>query len=508
MFPLINITCMWGFCARFILALVLLGCNTFTVAGEVDSVEFTFPTNYGVKKHSFVVPMPMEAMDDSSKLSLFKNGKPIHFTAFAHLKWPTRQGLTYVRGLTINFEALVKTKDKFILAWGQHKAMALSSSVNIDPLSYITASFSTSWLSNILYSPLHATDKDFLKWFQRAYIKFGDYVTDEAKVAKAKNKISYKDASPWLYDHPYTLYQLYFKTGDSYWLHKAHSAALFYERNISHEGYFLLKKRHDIKYLIPSGLLIDYIFYPRKSLLDTINRMYGNSLSWPTEYNTSRGFWTERHLASALSLAVTEWEVTGSNNSLSRVLALIKGTKSSIVFGENGSGGCMRHQLGAHEGKKDKTMVCSSWMNALVVEQLWRFHLLTLNQDSKDLIITLANQVLDKGVYQGWGVHMKKYKVPRYLQFFNDSKRRELDQWTDMHHACDVAGMLSKAAFLLKEDGKDYQLQKDMTLSLLKTCKKTLSRSNVVKVWSISPLRKFNWWFSSTGSLEWLAEQL
>lgn len=490
------------------ITLGLLSLNHLASAGEVDSVEFTLIGDQNFKQYSFVIPMPMDRMKTTTKVSLLKNGVPISFTAFAHLKWPTRSGINFVRGLTITTKAPVHIDDKYFLTWGDDKSTVLSRPINTDLLNYIPAHFNVSWLSKVLYAPVLARDKNILKWFQSAYIKFGNYVTDDKKVSKAKNKVTYKDASPWLYDHPYTLYQLYFKTGDSYWLQKAHSAAVFYEKNISSEGYFLLKKRQDIKYLIPTGLLIDYIFYPRKSLLDTINRMYGNSLSWPTEYKISQGFWTERHLASALSLAVTQWEVSGDDDSLSRVLALIKGTKSSIVFGQNGSAGCVRHRLGSHEGNADKTMVCSSWMNALVVEQLWRFYLLTSNEDSKDLIITLANQVLNKGTYQGWGVHMKKYKVPRYLQFFNDSKRRELDQWTDMQHACDVAGMLSKASYLLKQEGKDYWELRVMTHSLLKTCKKTLSRSSVVKVWSVSPLRKFNWWFSSTGSLEWLTDQL
>jgi hypothetical protein len=474
-----------------------------------EKVEFTFPAAYvAVKQYSFAVPMPMVGMEDSSKLSLLKNGSPIPFSAFAHLKWPSRDNKTFIRGLTITISTSINIDDAFVIRWGDKEKTALSPMKDINLLNYISAKYSVSWLSNILYAPIRANDKQTLKWFQRAYLKFADYVTDDIKVSKAKNKISYKNAAPWLYDHPYTLYQLYFKTGDSQWLQAAHSAALFYEKNISPKGYFILKKRHDIKYLIPTGLLIDYIFYPRKSVLDVINRMYKNSLSWPVTYKKSQGFWTERHLASALSLAITEWEVADNSHSLSRVLALIEGTKSSMVYGENSLGGCIQHQLSAHEETKDKTMVCSSWMNALIVEQLWRFYLLTSNEDSKSLIIALANQVLDKGTYRGWGVHMKKYTVPRYLQFFKDSKRRELDQWTDMHHACDVASMLSKAAFLLKQDGKEYLLQKNMTTSLLQTCRKTLSRSNVVKTWSISPLRKFNWWFSSTGSLEWLIEQL
>lgn len=502
-------TSIFNVCIRLILTFALLSMGNIACAEKIESVEFTVAVAQNIiQSHSFIVPMPMASMEDSTKLSLFKNGSPIPFTAFAHLKWPARGNISYVRGLTLTTEASINVEDQFILTWGENKNNALSHPVNVSLLNYVPAKFSVSWLSHILYAPLRPSDDDFLKWFQRAYLKFGDYVTDDLKVSKAKNKISYMNASPWLYDRPYTLYQLYFKTGDFHWLKEAHSAALFYEKNISPEGYFLLKKRHDLKYLIPSGLLIDYIFYPRKSLLDTINKMYENSLTWPVKYKTSQGFWTERHLASALSLAITEWEVQGDSHSFSRILALIEGTKSSLVFGENASGGCIQHQLSAHEGKGGKTMVCSSWMNALVVEQLWRFYLLTFNHDSKSLIISLANQVLNKGVYQGWGVHMKDYKVPRYLQFFNDSKRRELDQWTDMHHACDVAGMLSKAAFLLKQDGKEYRLQKDMTLSLLKTCKKTLSRANVVKTWSLSPLRKFNWWFSSTGNLEWLMEQL
>ena len=483
---------------------------------QVNAKEliFTIKSEQANNGNAFTLAFPMNTLALNSNISLWHENAELPAEFYAHLNWPQTTNVTFVRGLTV----IAKNK----LNYGEYKVVWRESNeaYNIAKTSklaqansFVDAEMDVNWLSHLLYAPLQSVNEgNNIPWFENAYIKFATFITDDTAIAKyKKGRQSFKQAAPWLYDRPYTLYQLYLKTGDVTWREHAHSAALKYRENINEKGYFSLKKQHDMKYLIPNGLILDYLFYPNEETLKVIDLMYKNSLYWAVQYHSGLGFWTERHLASAMSLALAKWEVSGDNNALVRLNALIKGTLNSVSVMEGVGGeswGCVRHPYSAHEGGQDNTQICSVWMSALVVEQLWRYYRITHDLDSKKLIKLIGNQVLNGGLYGGWGPHMKTYKVPYYIRYFDDHKKREIDQWTDMQHACDVAAMVAKSGYLTKLDGKSIVEHSNVVKLLMKTCKKTLFRAKVVKVWGVSPLRKFNWWFSSTGNLPWLIEQL
>jgi len=471
---------------------------------DVSSVLLSIETTKQGKV-SVIIPFPPELLPLNSIFLLFNGDEIITSKVKTHLLWPKNKDSSdqYIRALSVDFDATNKSKSNLKLVW-RNSFFALP--FGFPENDVITASFAEVWLSASSYSPMLASKKEYnLDWYGRAFNKFGEYISDPTLL---KNRDSFQKPSPWLYDYPYSLYNLYLRTGKAHWKKKAHSTASQYLSLIDDKGYFSLKKNPDLKYLMPSGLLTDYIFYPNKKVLNIVKKMYKNSLYWPIAYDESIGFWTERHLANAMNIALVMWELTGENEYRVRLDDLIDGTLKRIFKLPYQNGGCVRHYHKAHEGGSDEARVCSPWMNALVVEQLWRYVAITKDEKAKKVIDLLASQVIDGGFYNGGGVHLKNYIVPYYLKFFNQSRNEKSDQWADINHACDVASMVAKGAYIRKLQNKAFGEHTIVMSKLLETCKKTMSRSRVVKIWSISPLRKFNWWFSSTTSIEWLNEQL
>lgn len=491
-----------------ILAMMMFDANS-------NEMGFDFVKNETSKANAFALAFPMSTLSQYSKVQLYKDDVKVAADFYSHLIWPELSGsVGYVRGLTVIPEQML-SEGRYKVVWKSNNDIKIKNlpKNKLSTLHFAEIAIEKYWLKYMLYAPLAPVEnKHSLVWFDNAYQKFGEFITDDEAISGyKKGRESFKQAAAWLYDRPYSLYLLYLKTGDRKWQVHAHEAAVFYRNNINSAGYFSLKKKQDLKYLIPAGLLIDYLFYPDVKTYTVIEKMYENSLSWAAKYTNERGFWTERHLASAMSLALTKWELTGDKASSDRLTELIQGTQESIKVSIGAGGlpwGCVRHTYSSHEGGEDKTKVCSQWMSGLLVDQLWRYYRLSGNSLSGQLVKVLANQVLNDGLYGGWGAHLKGYKIPYYLRYFDDKKKREIDQWTDIHHACDVAAMVAKGGYLTKIDGKSTALHFDAVNVLMRTCKKTLYRADNVKVWGLSPLRKFSWWFSPTGNLAWLIEQL
>jgi len=495
--------------SKFILLVTLLFAITQAFAlpvGNQRQLTFEIEPNKS-EIISITVPFSRERLPRKSIFLLFSGDEILKSKVQAHLLWPTENSTSpeHIRALSISF--IPNGSKVYKLVW---RDSYFTLPLGLPEYQVTSVSYQKDWLNTGIYTPLIANNKQFqLPWYNKAFSKFGDFITDKALVVKStKGKLSFDNPSPWLYDHPYSLYLLYFKTGVEKWRILAHEAAKRYQSLIKPDGFFSLKKNKDLKYLMASGLLIDYIFFPEKETLDTINLMYVNSVSWPIKYEEHMGFWTERHLSNAINLALTMWELTGELKYKDRVDRLVAGTLNGIKKNSFNPKMCVQHYYRAHEGGNDETRVCSPWMNALIVEQLWRYVEMTDDRGAKQIIELFASQVVEEGVYNGKGVHLTGYIIPYYLKFYSESKNEELNQWTDMQHACDVAAMVAKGAFIRKKSGKDVSKYLSIMGGLLKTCKKTMSRASVVKVWKISPLRKFNWWFSSTTSIEWLNEQL
>ncbi len=454
------------------------------------------------------IPFPKDYFFEDQKLSILFEKSPISFSAYSHLYWPSiNNKKRSVRAITIKM--LVAINGDYILIWDDINGKNLS-------LKPIKADFiqnthiPSKWLGKLSYADTLSLDKDYnLKWFDESFVHYGKYVTNEKEIQKVEKKSYSKNkASPWLYDKVFTLYQLYFKTGDLKWKHKAHQEALFYANNINSRGYFTLKDK-DMKYLNGSGLLYDYIFFPDNHTLRVISRMYKNTLSWPVTYPNERGFWTERHLSVALNMAITQWEANQMAAPMERINDLIKGTFNILQNFSEPKSNCLKHTYASHEGGEYKALMCSPWMTALVTEQIWRFNFLFKSEDSYKIIMRFSDFILNEAVYKWKNKPLDGFVVPDYIVLFIDGGYRDRNKWTDIHHACDVAGMLAKGVYLKKINKVEYKKHNYLLEDLLKTCKATVNLpSKKYDYWVIKPRRKFNWWFGSTTNLSWLYEEI
>ncbi|MGY5450726.1 hypothetical protein ACVFI8_07230 [Agarivorans sp. MS3-6] len=71
--------------------------------------------------------------------------------------------------------------------------------------------------------------------------------------------------------------------------------------------------------------------------------------------------------------------------------------------------------------------------------------------------------------------------------------------------------MVYKAVYLKREGGQDEFLLELLAQELLNTCNGTMDKKGKTAAskpaWGLKPLRKFNWWFASNGSLTWMLQQ-
>ena len=236
--------------------------------------------------------------------------------------------------------------------------------------------------------------------------------------------------------------------------------------------------------------------------------MYNNSLSWPLIYNEGKSFWTERNLAASIALPLALWEITKKSKFKTRLDDLIGGTQKGIYIPPTREEGCIKHQYSSHEGTNDETLICSPWMSALLVEQLWRYYLMTSDELSASIIDSLGTNIVNSGTYKGKYKQLQGFTIPHYLLFFGDSKYNKPNQWTDIQHSCDVASMVTRSAFIRKKNNKSIIKHQEIIQGLLDSCKKTIIKPSKLKVWPLRPLRKFNWWFNSTGDMEWILEEI
>ena len=478
--------------------IIYLGLTTTVHSQEFKELKFQLASN-SVESISIAIPFEKGKLPLKTIFALESEHGLLDVAIGYHLLWP---GTNYIRAINLTFKP-VKPFSKYRIFW---RKSAFELEHLLPSSQMVDVSFDNNYLQTIGYGRKTSTNLEY-SWFDFGFKQFANYVTSPDLISQnPKQKLTYSDAAPWLYDHPYTLYMLYLRTGELKWKKLAHAKAVEYAKHINSDGYFGLKNRPDLKYLMPAGLVIDYLFYPSKKTQRIVAKMYKNSLLWHERYQESLSFWTERNLSNALALALANWELTSSVAAKARIDRLINGLAASMI--NTGKGACVLHEYRDHEGKGDDSKVCSLWMSALVVEQLWRYVHLSDNLLAKEQIFALADHAIENGLYFGSHKHLSNLTIPMYLYFNEESKYTKNSQWTDIHHACDVVGMILKSQYIKKLSGLDYQYGREQVKGLLKTCKKTLSRSKKVKVWYISPLRKFNWWFGSTANLEWLLMEL
>ncbi|TWX67646.1 hypothetical protein [Colwellia sp. C1TZA3] len=460
-----------------------------------------------------LLPIPNQRVSLSSNFLITENNRPIKARYKVLNTWPTMKNQQFIRLLSIEVSRLQVASKTLSFSWqGSDKALAVQQ-INADTSTKSQLVYpSKPWLvQSILLHPDQAVDTD---WYTEPQKKYASYLTNQALLTKKGYPA--RKASQWLYDRPQAIYQLFLMSGQNEWLTKANELTDFYIKNIDESGLFVLKKNFDPKYLMPKGLMYRYLLSGDVAAKKTLKRIFERSLDWDESYSLSRGFWTERNQAAALNVAVSYWELTNDEAALARINDIIDATVTMTFNPGNGwpLRGCPQHGYKSHEGWGDDTPACSPWMMALLSDALWRFYQLTGDVRSASLIDAFGDFILNYGIYYG-NARVKNIVIAKYIVSIENPEQEELNQWTDPQHACDVAALLGKSAYIKQTTNQDNFLVKVLFRALLEQCSATYTRlekaqkSKRKKNYSVlKPPRRFGWMYSTTSDLPWLKSLL
>lgn len=425
----------------------------------------------------------------------------------------TVSGASYIRLLLIEVEQQTLSSKGLTIYWRNHQKNQLTKAVSLNQVDATLIFPTQNWLAQALL--LHPEyDQREHEWYVEPQKKYAHYVTNEALLTKKgypPNK-----AGQWLYDRPQAIFQLFIMSGEQQWLTQGKRLSSFYQQHIDEEGLFTLKNRFDAKYLMPKGLLYDFLLSGSHEAKKSLKKIYQASLEWDEDYSLSRGFWTERNQAAALNTAISYWEASNDEAALVRINNIIDATVKMTFNPENDwqLRGCPQHSFKSHEGWGDNSPTCSPWMMALLGDALWRFYRLTDDKRSAALIDAFGDFILNYGLFYG-NKRVKNIVIPKYIVSIENPAQEELDQWSNPQHACDVAGLLGKSTYVKESSGQDGFMVKTLFSALLEQCqvsyarlKKEQRKKSTKKFWLLKPVRRFAWVYSTTSDSPWLKSQL
>lgn len=332
-------------------------------------------------------------------------------------------------------------------------------------------------------------------------------VNDVDPRVTADNLIDTSTNEPWLFDRALTLFGAYLRSGELKWLRHAHRAAQSYAAHLTGAGYFDLADG-DLKYAYGGAMLVDLMLTGDTRHLSRIEAVATAGADWNETYSASTNFWTERHQAYALLAALSAWEATGSAGHAARATEIADETfrLAREPFGGQPAQGCVLHTQDSHEGDGDPTPICSPWMSALLADAVFRYYVHAQSVPAQgsaalEYLAGLGDFVRQYGVAtEGAGL------VPYYLT----SSARQSDP--DLEHACDVGGLVARAAWSARALGRDSTALDATLQGLLTSCRSNLEDWHRpggpeagLSEWRLSPPRKLNWWFGTTLDLPWLA---
>jgi len=498
---------------------VFLLFSSWLTYGTVNKISFnlSIPIKPQESNITFIMPIPINLISSQAAVELSSNKIPFNAVYSILNTWSSVEDTKYIRLLHVRIVNTQQALHQLTLHWdNQSNISEASQKTNID--SFLKGSIdsqnvhlvypSSNWLArSVLLHPEKEKNDD---WYLKPQEKYANYVTNVALLTH--NGYPPEKASQWLYDRPQAIYQLFIMTGDEKWLIKASELSEFYANSIGDDGESNLIKRFDPKFIMPKGLLYQYMLSGNLKAKTTLAKLYLSSLNWDESYSIGRGFWTERNQAAALNVAVSYWEVSHDERALERIDDIIDATLE-ITFNPLSDWpirGCPQHSFKSHEGWGDNSPACSPWMMALLGDALWRFYQLTGDKRSASLIDAFGDFILNHGIYYG-DKRVNNIVIPKYIVSIENLEQEELDQWTDPQHVCDVAALLGKSAYIKQQNNQDNFLVKALFRSLLEQCqqpydklKKEQKKKQVKNYWSLKPPRRFGWMYSSTSDLPWL----
>ena len=473
-----------------------------------------------MKLTRLLLPIPQQLISNDATLRLTAGIKTVKAKFSIVNAWPKSKqdyikkndnvsSINYIRLLLIEVEQQPLSTKELTLYWHNNQENKLTNEAYLNQAD-VTLIFPTqNWLAQalLLHPEYNQDDHD---WYVEPQKKYAYYFTNQTLLTD--NGYPPEKAAQWLYDRPQAIFQLYIMSGESQWLTKGKKLSSFYQEHIDDEGLFTLKKRFDAKYLMPKGLLYDFLLSGNSQAKNTLNKIYQASLAWDEDYSSKRGFWTERNQAAALNTAISYWEVSNDEAALVRINNIIDATVE-MTFNPQDDWqlrGCPQHSFKSHEGWGDDSPACSPWMMALLGDALWRFYQLTNDKRAAALIDAFGDFILNYALFYG-DKRVKNIVIPKYIVSIENSAQEELNQWSDPQHVCDVAGLLGKSVYIKNKSGTDIFLIQYLFSTFIEQCQQSYARLKKEKnkkqnkpYWLLKPPRRFAWMYSTTSDLPWL----
>jgi hypothetical protein len=470
-------------------------------------VQFSAPTEETV----FLLPVPHKEIALASQLSLVSNGIKVECDIVVLNIWNSNSQQKFIRLLSIEISKHDKIEPNqtvnFTLRWDSGKKnLPIKNKRFYSPPSLIYPN--KSWLTESILLHPHMSKVDTF-WYTQPQSLYANFVTNESLLEQYKYpKTKY---SQWLFDRPRAILQLFILTNDDKWLDEGIKVSQFYLKNLDSEGQFKLKKDFDLKYLMPNGLLYYYFLTGDSRIPNILKKLFERSLIWSPDYENDYKFWTERHQAAALNLAISYWEISGDKAAKNRIESIISATAKMVFFPKEewAIKNCPQHTYISHEGKPGISPVCSPWMMALLADGLWRYYHLTHDKESAALLNAFGDFMINDGIY----FTDKKFSdrvLPLYLSSMTNNFLEIKNPYTDGQHACDVASLIGKSLYIKTIREEDTFLLKELFSVFVQQCKDINKRykNNQKDYLPMMPPRRFGWTYSTTSDLPWLESWL
>jgi hypothetical protein len=487
------------------LSILFLFIISSSVLSQEYKIQFTTPINETL----FILPVPNLKISLNSTVNLISDGREIECDIVALNVWNSNNAQKFVRLLSIkiNKKNITKQNSTFTLAWVESKKTLPVEHKTFTDSPYLIYP-NKAWLKESIL--LHPETKELdTTWYTQPQSLYANFVTNEALLTE-KGYPSTK-YSQWLFDRPRAIYQLFILTDNKKWFAEGRKLVEFYLGNLDAEGKFTLKNTFDLKYLMPNGLLYYYLLSGDSRIPSILKKLFERSLIWTPNYDTDYKFWTERHQAAALNIAIAYWEISGSIVAKNRINEIIEATVQMVFNPRNDwpLRGCPQHTYKSHKGKTGDSPVCSPWMMALLSDSLWRYYLLTDDKKSSALLNAFGDFMPHYGIHFA-DERLKNMVLPLYLSSMDNKRLQIKDQWTDRQHACDVAGLIGKSLYIKKKTTEDTFILQELFNVFVQQCK-DINKKHKNKKHDYLPMlppRRFGWTYSTTSDLPWLESWL
>lgn len=497
----------------------------------------------------FGVPFPPGYVSDPNHIALVDNlgGEiPIHVTVLARWPKPT-PGAGSIRAALIQFRTLMgaTTPRTYTIRWGAPRIEnepqawpARTDWVPADGVGYpsgvvseppLMATLPPQWLGKCLLKGRvgQAYQNFAFDLYDRALnYYFQVAVNDVSPGMPAQRRIDFATThEPWLYDRATAFFVAYLRTGKREQLTQAHRAAQYYAAKTGPDGGFDLlpaDRRHDVKYAYQECLLLDYWLTGDDSLLPVAKAIYPVYGAWNYRYKPEGGFWTERNLAFSLLGATAHYELTGDAGALRLARDIFEAAlehQTTPPPGAPADTGCLPHLGKAHgERAADDLWVCSPWMNALVLDAMLRYYIVSADARVPAAAMALGRFTARLGTHRVTDLHKNKpdVTVPYYLiNPDGGPPRTEVDPWSDRMHAPDAIFILAVADYFRRRQGlpdSDHseligRLRATMDWNFEPVVAKSNRDKDGLPTLALSPPRKFGWWFRATAGMDWFLDQ-